>query len=78
MDIRAIIFSGDAPASEFQKIREAIVEIFPEFRNRFIDGLEPRWAGSVGAARLARLYKLYPERWDMEPGYELTREHDEL
>ena len=68
-----ITFSGDAPASEFQKIRESIIKAVPEFSGRFIESIEPRWAGAVGAARLAREYRLNPEAFQIEECY-----HDEL
>lgn len=60
-DFKCITFSGDAPASEFQKIREAIIKTVPEFSDRFIENIEPRWAGAVGAARLAREHRLNAE-----------------
>lgn len=79
-DFRRIIFSGDAPDSEFQKIRESVEEIFPDFADRFVEGIEPKWVGAVGAARLARLFTFHPERFRMEPGYgeEVNYEHNEL
>jgi len=70
---RRITFSGDAPASEFQKIRESIIKAVPEFSDRFIESIEPRWAGAVGAARLAREHRLNPEAFQIEECY-----HDEL
>ena len=78
-DFRRIIFSGDAPASEFKKIRELIIKTIPEFSDRFIENIEPRWVGAVGAARLARIYKLYPHLYEIQGQiYERTDPHDEL
>ncbi|PVH70826.1 hypothetical protein DL98DRAFT_597488 [Cadophora sp. DSE1049] len=78
-DFRRIIFSGDAPASEFEKIREAITKIIPEFSDRFMENIEPKWVGAVGAARLARVYKLYPYLYEIQGQiYEEVDPHDEL
>jgi hypothetical protein len=65
-DFRRIVFSGDAPASEFNKIRETIINAVPELSDRFIEGIEPRWVAAVGAARLARAYKLNPEMFQSQ------------
>ncbi|KUJ21733.1 uncharacterized protein LY89DRAFT_381948 [Mollisia scopiformis] len=59
-DFRLIIFSGSAPASEFQRIREAIVEIVPNFSERFRDEIDPFWVGARGAAQNAREYTINP------------------
>ncbi|THV55233.1 hypothetical protein BGAL_0011g00120 [Botrytis galanthina] len=40
-DFRRIIFSGDASASEFQKIRQAIIKVIPDFADRFSEGIDP-------------------------------------
>ncbi|TGO15827.1 hypothetical protein BTUL_0035g00310 [Botrytis tulipae] len=40
-DFRRIIFSGDAPASESQKIRETIIKVIPGFADRFSEGIDP-------------------------------------
>ncbi|RDW79830.1 hypothetical protein BP6252_04468 [Coleophoma cylindrospora] len=78
-DFRRIIFSGDAPASEFKKIREAITKTIPEFSDRFIEDIEPGWVGAVGAARLAKIYKSYPHLFEIqEQIYENPAPHDEL
>lgn len=79
-DFKRITFSGDAPASEFQKIREAIIKAVPEFSDRFINSIKPRWAGAVGAARLARKHRLNPEVFRIQEQIYDTKEnvHDEL
>jgi len=78
-DFRRIIFSGDAPASEFKKIRDSIIKAVPEFSDRFIENIEPRWAGAVGAARLAREHRLNPEVFGIqEQIYERKDQHNEL
>ncbi|KAL2063536.1 hypothetical protein VTL71DRAFT_5341 [Oculimacula yallundae] len=73
-DYRRIVFSGDASASEFRKIREAITEAIPEFADLFFEtgDLEPRWAGAVGAARLAKEFQLFPERWRVNRSFMWT------
>jgi hypothetical protein len=76
-DLRRIIFSGDPPASEFLKIRDTILGTFPEFEDRFVKGIEPRWAPAIGAAKLARLYRFDYQRFVGEPGYG-GEYHDEL
>lgn len=65
-DFRRIVFSGDAPDSEFQKIREVIVKVFPDFSERFAGGIDPKWVAAVGAARLAREWKLTPEIFERD------------
>ncbi|EPE33193.1 hypothetical protein GLAREA_06205 [Glarea lozoyensis ATCC 20868] len=65
-DFRGTVFSGDAPASEYDKIRDLIIKAVPEFSDRFVSIDEPMWAGAVGAARLARLRKLYPDDFQIE------------
>lgn len=79
-NFKHVIFSGDAPASEFKKIRESIIKAVPEFYDRFIENIEPRWAGAVGAARLARKYRLYPQLFTIqEQTYARTKDpHNEL
>lgn len=79
-DFKRITFSGDAPASEFKKIRESIIKAVPEFSDRFIENIEPRWAGAVGAARLAREHRLNPQVFGIqEQFYERKKDpHDEL
>lgn len=37
------------------------MKIYPQFADRFVEGIEPRWIAAVGAAKLARIYKLQPE-----------------
>ncbi|TGO21191.1 hypothetical protein BPAE_0234g00030 [Botrytis paeoniae] len=59
-EFRRIIFSGDAPASEFQKIRETIIKVIPDFADRFSEGIDASWVSAVGAARRAREYMLNP------------------
>ncbi|PQE05075.1 vitamin H transporter protein [Rutstroemia sp. NJR-2017a BVV2] len=65
-DFRYVIFSGTAPQSEFQKLRESIIEAVPEFSDRFIkDSIDPEWVGAVGAARRAKVYQVEgPPSWD--------------
>jgi hypothetical protein len=77
---RRITFSGDAPASEFKKIRESIIKAIPEFSDRFIENIEPRWAGAIGAAMLAREHRLNPQDFVIqEQTYEWKMDqHDEL
>lgn len=77
---RRITFSGDAPASEFKKIRESIIKAIPEFSDRFIENIEPRWAGAIGAAMLAREHTLNPQNFVIqEQTYEWKMDqHDEL
>lgn len=77
-DIRRIIFTGDASASEFEKIRTVVVEMYPDFENRFVEGIEPRWVAAVGAAKLARLFKFDHGRFVGDPGYGEGDLHDEL
>jgi len=78
-DFRCIIFSGDAPASEFQKIRESVIKAVPEFSDHFIENIEPRWVGAVGAARLAREQRLNPHAFEIEGQiYEKKGFHNEL
>ncbi|PQE30190.1 vitamin H transporter protein [Rutstroemia sp. NJR-2017a WRK4] len=81
-DFRYIIFSGTAPQSEFQKLRESIIEAIPEFSDRFIkDSIDPEWVGAVGAARRARQYQVEgPYDWS-NLGYVIhddEAKHDEL
>jgi len=79
-DFKHIIFSGDAPASEFKRVRELIIKAVPEFSDRFIEDIEPGWVGAVGAARRAREYRLNPPVIDIaEQIYESEEGgHDEL
>ncbi|TGO33915.1 hypothetical protein BHYA_0221g00050 [Botrytis hyacinthi] len=79
-DFRRIIFSGDAPASEFQKIRETIIKVIPDFADRFSEGINPAWVSAVGAARKAREYVLNPPNWDYEFQEQVygDESHDEL
>lgn len=79
-NFKRITFSGDAPPSEFQKIREAIIKAVPEFSDHFVENVEPRWAGAVGAARLAREHRLHPEIFGIEEQIYDTKNnlHDEL
>ncbi|TVY23259.1 hypothetical protein LHYA1_G007940 [Lachnellula hyalina] len=78
-DFKRIIFSGDAPASEFKKVREAIIKAVPEFSDRFLDDIKPGWVGAVGAARRAREYRLNPPVIDIaEQIYDSDGWHDEL
>jgi hypothetical protein len=79
-DFKRITFSGDAPTSEFKKIRESIMKAVPEFSDRFIENIEPRWAGAVGAARLAREHRLNPQFFGIqEQIYERKKDpHAEL
>jgi hypothetical protein len=65
-DFRGVVFSGDAPTAEFEKIRDLIIKTVPEFSDRFIGIVEPMWAGAVGAARLAQLHKLYPDGFQID------------
>ncbi|KAF4635877.1 hypothetical protein G7Y89_g2213 [Cudoniella acicularis] len=53
-DFLFIIFSGEVMPSEFGKIRKAVVEVVPEFEDRFVDSIEPWWVGAIGAAGRAR------------------------
>lgn len=64
-DFRFIIFSGEAKPSEFRKIREAVVEVIPEFENRFLHDIDPFWVGAVGIAKWAKKATLDPP--DKEP-----------
>lgn len=81
-DVRRITFNGDSPASEFDKIRDTIVETFPEFEDLFAQGIDPRRAPTIGAAKLARLYKFDYQRFVGEPAQAIVDGrlvlHDEL
>jgi len=58
-DFRFILFSGEAGLSEFQKIREAIVEVVPKFFDRFPkDPINTFWVGAVGAGRQAKDFSI--------------------
>ncbi|TGO90571.1 hypothetical protein BPOR_0059g00140 [Botrytis porri] len=63
-EFRSIVFSGNATASEFQKICEIIIKVILEFADRFSEGINPAWVSAVGAARRAREYMLNPQNWD--------------
>lgn len=77
-DFRRIVFSGDAPASEFKKIQETIVEAVPEFSERFSNRVEPKWAGAIGAAMLAKEIWSNPKAFDIEEQVYESSPHDEL
>ncbi|KAF7917202.1 uncharacterized protein EAE98_010307 [Botrytis deweyae] len=79
-EFRRIIFSGNAPASEFQKIRETIIKVIPDFTDRFSEGIDPAWVSAVGAARRAKEYMLNPPNWDYEFQEQVygDESHDEL
>ena len=62
-DFRFLIFSGDANASEFNKIRDAVVEILPHFADKVLDKIDPVWAGAAGAATRARDFFVNPPVW---------------
>lgn len=59
-DYRRIVFSGEAAASEFGKIRVAVTDVVPDFADRFLDSIDPLWVSAIGAARLARENTLHP------------------
>jgi hypothetical protein len=77
-DFRRIVFSGDAPASEFKKIQKAIIEAVPEFSDRFVDKVEPKWAGAFGAAILAKEIQTNPEAFEIHGQVYESSPHDEL
>ena len=59
-DFRFIIFSGGANSSEFQKIRRAVIDVVPDFSDRFMDSIDPFWVSAVGAARCAKEFAINP------------------
>ncbi|KUJ21735.1 uncharacterized protein LY89DRAFT_778119 [Mollisia scopiformis] len=59
-DYRRIVFSGEAVASEFEKIRIAVTKVVPDFIDGFRDFIDPQWVSAFGAARMAKENTLNP------------------
>ncbi|KAL2067985.1 hypothetical protein VTL71DRAFT_16083 [Oculimacula yallundae] len=59
-DFRSIILSGEAPASEFALIHEAVIKAVPEFAGRLRSEIDPLWVAAVGAAVQAKKHAIEP------------------
>jgi hypothetical protein len=59
-NFRFIIFSGEASSSEFDKIRQAIADVFPEFSSGFLDTIDPFWVEAIAAAFRAKEFAIKP------------------
>lgn len=59
-NVRAVVFSGSASASECDKIKKAILQVEPMFEKWMRDEVEPAWVAARGAAVWSRDFDLMP------------------
>ena len=76
-DFRFIIFSGEAMPSEFDKVRQVITELIPEFTDRFRDTVDPFWVGAIGAARCAKEFAINPPNSRDQFDFQMAERVDE-
>ncbi len=53
--LRAIVFSGEAPAHAFERVRDIVKELLPGQDHKIRDTIDPMHVGAVGAAEWAKL-----------------------
>lgn len=57
--VRGVLLSGDASKSGMKEMRQSLKQAWPEqYKNRFMDSIEPMFVGAAGAARMAQIQAL--------------------